>query len=383
MLRPSNRKPETSPARTELIFCDAPGCEKAYHAECVKVDINTLPLAWFCPDCSQFPADKSTTPATVVDDEFPTTGSNAITKPAVDHTNNNTAPSTPTKPSRPKLKLNNRDRNIRLSTSFSTKPPSSTPSSFRVVTVPKGVNPGDEFHVLLSSETQDNAHKKVTIGVVCPRGVRAGDSIAVLEPGYIHPLISPEEIVKINRRLFARDNGCGGIDEGPPTPGHGEREENESSTLLAMMDSVIIESFWEVLWPCLRSQGWSCVRQLHFDFGAVKFCPPTPIMDASKSGGVDSLHHFYSLRGIRTYISGDVKYTQALDNFDAAIVRRKKAVMSRHSKLQQQQQLNPRTKDEWKCLRNRKYIRLGKEYQVNQILPQVGTNVSGEGARYM
>lgn len=339
------------------------------------MDINTLPLAWFCPDCSQFPSDKSTTPATVVDDEIPTTGSNAITKPAVD--NPNTAPSTPKKPSQPKLKLNNRDRNIRLSTSFSTKPSSSTPSSFRVVTVPKGVSPGDEFHVLLSSETQDNAHKEVTIGVVCPRGVSAGDSIAVVEPGYIHPLISPEEIVKINRRLFARDNCCGGIDEGPPTPDQGEREDNGSSTLLAMMDSVVIESFWEMLWPCLRSQGWSCVRQLHFDFGAVKFYPPTPIMEASKSGG-DSLRSFFSLRGIRTYISGDMKYAQALDNFDASIVRRKKSVMSL-----QQHQLSPRTIDEWKCLRNRKYIRLGKEFQVSQILPQKGTNVSGEGARHM
>jgi hypothetical protein len=366
---------------TELITCDAPGCGKAYHAECVKVDINTLPLAWFCPDCSKHPADKSTTPVTVLDDEITTTRTNAISIPALDF--EETAPRTPTKPSRPVNKFSNRDRIIRPSTSSSDKP-SSTPSTFRLVTVPKGVNPGEEFHVIISSDTEDNTDKDVVIGVICPRGVREGDSIVVLEPGHIHPLISPEEVVKINRRLFARDNGCGGIDEGPRIPSQVE-EKDRSLSLLDMMDSAIADVFWELLWPFLRSQGWSCDRQVHFNFGAVKFRPPTPIREASIVSAAettkDALNYFHSLRGIRTHISGDIKYAQALHNFDAAVVRRKKAVMSRCNK--QQQHRSPRTPDEWKGLRNRKYIRLGKEFQVTQAIPRVGTNVPGEEARYM
>ncbi len=376
----------STPTPIELIVCDAPGCGKAYHAECVKVDINTLPLAWFCPDCCKHPADKSTTPTTVLDDEIATTGTNTITKPVAGF--EDTAPATPTKPSWPVNEFSSRDRIIRPPTSSSNKP-SSTPSTYRLVTVPKGVNSGEEFHVIISSETEDGADKEVMIGVICPRGVHAGDSIVVLEPGYIHPLISPEEVVKINRRLFARDNGCGGIDVGPPTPCQEEEEEEEdgSSSLLDMIDSAIADVFWEVLWPFLRSQGWSCDRQLHFDFGAVKFRPPTPILEASRVSAAvttkHSLHYFHSLRGIRTHISGDIKYAQALHDFDAAVVRRKKTVMSRYHKLQQQPQKSHRTPDEWKGLTNRKFIRLGKEFQVPRALPRVGTNVPGEGAKYM
>jgi len=35
----------------ELICCDGEGCRKAYHADCVGEDIDTLPLTWFCPSC--------------------------------------------------------------------------------------------------------------------------------------------------------------------------------------------------------------------------------------------------------------------------------------------------------------------------------------------
>lgn len=371
---------ESTTTSSELIICDAPGCEKAYHAECVNVDINTLPLAWFCPDCCTHPANKSTTTPTVVDDDNAVSGTTTVSNPVVTVAgDNDTAPRTPTKTSRTaNKKISNRDSIIRTPT-YSPAKPSSTPSSFKMVTVPKGVNPGDVFHVLIPSEEGDNTKKEVVIGVICPRGVRAGDSIIVLEPGNIHPLVSPEEIVKINRRLFARDDGRGGIDQGPSTPTCHEEEEEEEG-LLAMMDSAIIDAFWEVLWPFLKLRGWSCDRQLHYDFGAVKFSPPTAILKASKTEERDTFQYFHSLRGIRTYISGDDKYSKALDDFDMAIVRRKKAVMARFQ--QQQRRQSHRTPDAWKCLRNRKHIRVGKDYQVTQPLSRAGTNVPGEGARY-
>jgi hypothetical protein len=345
------------------------------------VDINTLPLAWFCPDCCTHPSNKSTTIPTVVDDDNAVTCTNTISNPVADIANDkDIAPRTPTKPSRTANKnLSNRDRIIRSPTISSSAKPSFTPSSFRMVTVPKGVNPGDEFHVIISSEAEDNTQKEVVIGVICPRGVRAGDSITVLEPGNIHPLVSPEEIVKINRRLFARDDGRSGIDEGPSTPTCHDEEEEEG--LLAMMDSAIIDAFWEVLWPFFKLQGWSCDRQLHYDFGAVKFSPPTSILKASNTEERETFQYFHSLRGIRTYISGDDKYSKALDDFDMAIVRRKKAVMARFQQQQQRRQSH-RTPDAWKCLRNRKHIRLGKDYQVTRPLSRAGTNVPGEGARY-
>lgn len=37
--------------KPELILCDGDGCDKAYHVSCVNVDINTLPLIWYCPSC--------------------------------------------------------------------------------------------------------------------------------------------------------------------------------------------------------------------------------------------------------------------------------------------------------------------------------------------
>ena len=361
------------------------------------MDINTLPLAWFCPECCRHPADNPPTAESVIDNENAAMEStNAMTQPVAVADFVDAAPRTPTKPSRPALKMHNRERSMRLHASPSAKPSSSIPSTFRLVTVPKGVNPGEEFRVIISPDTSEgNAHKDdVVIGVICPRGAHGGDSIVVLEPGNIHPLISPVEIVKINRRLFARDNGRGGIDGGLPTPGHEDcTTEEGSSSLLDMIDSAVTDAFWEVLWPFLRSQGWSCNRQLHFDFGAVKFSPPTPLMGASRAAAAattttrpakDSIRYYHSLRGIRTCISGDIKYAQALDSFDAAIVRRKKAVMARYHQMRQQQlQQSPRAPDEWKCMRNRKYIRLGKEFQVTQPLPRAGTNIPGEGARCM
>ena len=36
---------------TELIQCDNDECGRKYHPDCAKVDINTLPLMWFCSNC--------------------------------------------------------------------------------------------------------------------------------------------------------------------------------------------------------------------------------------------------------------------------------------------------------------------------------------------
>ena len=38
--------------KPELILCDSEGCDKAYHASCVNLDIDALPSTWYCPSCT-------------------------------------------------------------------------------------------------------------------------------------------------------------------------------------------------------------------------------------------------------------------------------------------------------------------------------------------
>jgi hypothetical protein len=303
------------------------------------------------------------------------------------------APSTPPKMSRPAFTICSSDNNIRTppSSAVAARLSSTTSSSFRIVTVPKGVKPGDVIGIALSSGKGDKEHEKAMMGVICPRGVRAGDDIIVLAPGHHRPPISPEEIVNINRRLFARDSDCVEICGGPLTLGEeGEKIEDMKDDVI---DSAIIDAFWEVLWPYLRSQGWSCDRQVHFNFGSVNFCPPRPIMESStlapigedKSEKRDARCLFNSIRDIRAYMMRDDKYTKALADFEADLVRRKKNMTSQQRKQQKRShQSQPNVEDAWKCLKNRSYIRIGRNFQVTKSLPRAGTHdVSDEGVGYV
>ena len=226
--------------------------------------------------------------------------------------------------------------------------------SFRTVTVPDGVLPGDIFHVLLE--------KGKVIGATCPKGVQAGDKLIILEPGTIEPPISPEEIAKMNEDQFTR-----GIIE-------------DSSTLDS---SIVAGVFWKVLWPALKSEGWTYTRQVHYNFGATTvYIPGRQYVDKSKN--VLNVHYFETIVGIRKLIASMPKYTKVVKAFDAEIAKRKEieqnkkrvARKKRRADVQQIAQL-----DAWKNLGDREHISIGSQYQV-RTLPRAGSHVPEEGEDY-
>lgn len=444
----------------ELICCDGPGCNKAYHAKCVKVDINTLPLTWYCPSCtnkstspkkknkqSNAPSKKSTTNTEPKSATPPKTNAarsagkttiyqspangNAIYRKqptskctishcpnyntvCLDHgkmvrienkkdtndaeterggkslgvqtsnqekqdstkTTSNSVQEKPGQgsnqyipvPSQPQQQQHQKQLSVQEQPNTTTQeevvtrkraPPKEkevdvAALSFRTVTVPDGVLPGDIFHVLLE--------KGKVIGATCPKGVQAGDKLIILEPGTIEPPISPDEIAKMNEDQFTR-----GIIE-------------DSSTLDS---SIVAGVFWKVLWPALKSEGWTYTRQVHYNFGATTvYIPGRQYVDKSKN--VLNVHYFETIVGIRKLIASMPKYTKVVKAFDAEIAKRKEieqnkkrvARKKRRADVQQIAQL-----DAWKNLRDREHISIGSQYQV-RTLPRAGSHVPEEGEDY-
>ena len=226
--------------------------------------------------------------------------------------------------------------------------------SFRTVTVPDGVLPGEIFHVLLG--------KGKVIGATCPKGVKAGDKLIILEPDTLEPPISPEEIAKMNEDQFTR-----GIFE-------------DSSTIDS---SIVAGVFWKVLWPALKSEGWTYTRQVHYNFGAMTvYIPGRQYVNKSKN--ILNVHYFETIVGIRKLIASLPKYTKAVKAFDAEIVKKKEIEQNkkrvtrkkRRADIQQIAQL-----DAWKNLGDREHISIGSQYQV-RTLPRAGSHVPEERDGY-
>ena len=247
----------------------------------------------------------------------------------------------------------------------------SPPKSFRLVQVPDGVAPGEVFHVLLGDGRM--------MGTICPKGVQPGDEIIVLEPGRYEPPLPPIEIAKINERHLLR-----GID----TTEH----------------TFVSSAFWEVLWPSLVMEGWSLVRQLHFNFGATKFFAPGS-QSMRKTDLILNVHYFDTIKGIRIFLTTEPKYDHLVREFEVEIVKRKQMAMlqqeaatkkdastTQETTASQDDSTRRRRRrisaqmiadiDSWKCLDRRERIGLGRAYQV-QTFPKAGTHQAGEEAKYM
>lgn len=130
-------------------------------------------------------------------------------------------------------------------------------TAYRTVQVPKGVTEGQLFHVVIQN-TATNTTKDV-IGVTCPKGVKAGDTILLVEPGSSPPL-SPPQIAKLNEQRLLK-----GID-------------TKNAKWVAI-------SFWKIVWPVLVEEGWWCRKESLFNFGAVTIYSPTYKKLMSSSGG--------------------------------------------------------------------------------------------------
>mmetsp|Transcript_33445 Transcript_33445/g.80864 ORF Transcript_33445/g.80864 Transcript_33445/m.80864 type:complete len:665 (-) Transcript_33445:587-2581(-) len=228
--------------------------------------------------------------------------------------------------------------------------PSVPPISFRTVMVPDGVVPGEIFHVLFGGGS--------VMGAVCPRGVRSGDEIIIMEPGCHEPPLTPREIVKINQQHL-----MGGI------------------------DPLVVNAFWAVLWPLLTMEGWTSTRQVYFNFGAMKFFPPGA-RPVDKSNWILNVDYFDTILDIRIYISKMAKYEKIVQEFDTEIetrknINRETAAEGNRKKrkaraaIQRVSQL-----DAWKYVGEREHIRVGSNFQVRS-LPRAGTSDTGAGENYI
>ncbi|KAL7494974.1 hypothetical protein ACHAWT_004031 [Skeletonema menzelii] len=124
-------------------------------------------------------------------------------------------------------------------------------STCRTVRVPKGVTEGQLFHVVIRGKSSNsNNNNNSVIGVKCPKGVKAGDTIIIVEPGSSPPL-SPEQIARINEQRLLK----GIID-------------TDNAKWVAI-------SFWKIVWPVLVDEGWCCKKESLYNFGFVTFYAPT------------------------------------------------------------------------------------------------------------
>lgn len=235
-----------------------------------------------------------------------------------------------------------------------------SPATFRTVMIPEGVLPGDVFHVLLGEEGK-------TMGVVCPKGVQAGDKLLILEPGTLEPPIQPETIARMNEEKFTN-----GILTDPSVP------LNDATRRIA------VDTFWKKLWPNLRIDGWTYWRRVHYDFGALAFFPPRTRAVDDLSNLVRNEHYFDTAKDIINFMSKKSSYTTLIRDFHTEVTAKirkmarqeqgeKDATRKRRVAVQQVSEI-----DAWKYVAEREHIQIGSQAQVRS-LPRAGTHVAGEG----
>ena len=203
--------------------------------------------------------------------------------------------------------------------------------TFRTVVVPAGVSEGSVFHVLL-----EGGHK---LGVVCPMGVRSGQTMIVMEPGCFSAPITPEHIVEMNEARLVE-----GFDA----------EEAKYAR----------RAFWEVLFPQLEEAGWSWTRETNYNFGAYKFTAPF--------GHAENC--FVTIVGILKSLEAIESYKSALHEYGTFIKKLKEARRMeglKRKRLQDEVNASPEKK-----------IRVGSNYQVRS-LPRVGSYEPGTSSEHM
>jgi hypothetical protein len=202
--------------------------------------------------------------------------------------------------------------------------------TFRYVAVPTGVREGTMFHVLLGGGDK--------IGVICPKGVKPGQTIIVMEPGCNTAPISPEKIVQMNEARFME--GFDGKEA-----------------------AFAKHSFWEVLFPRLITAGWTFIKEKDYNFGAYTFIAPG-----------DSIR-FEKVADILKFAAPMDSYKDALREFHTFIEKQKEAAQrteGRKRKLERDElSEDPKNK-----------IRVGSKYQV-RTLPRAGSYEHTTSSIYM
>ncbi|KAL9180881.1 hypothetical protein ACHAXT_011334 [Thalassiosira profunda] len=226
--------------------------------------------------------------------------------------------------------------------SASTSPPPPSEAVFRTVTVPEGVAPGDAFRVLLGPGR--------VMGAICPGGVKAGDTLVVLEPGKLEPPVAPREIARRNAARLLE-----GLDQSDAT--------------------LVSDAFWKALWPALREKGWAVKRQTQYNFGATTFYPPGRPVEASER--VANVHYFETLRSVLDALAKEPEgYGKIVQEFEEAVAAAKKA------RDEKKKRKRAAESDAWKYVGERKAVPLGRRYQADS-LPRAGTHTPGEGDAYI
>lgn len=209
-------------------------------------------------------------------------------------------------------------------TSSTEKPTAATQRTFRTITVPPGVSEGSMFHVLI-----EGGHK---IGVVLPKGVRSGQTMIILEPGFYTAPISAKNIAKMNKARLVK-----GFD-------HNSAE-------------FARRAFWEVLYPILETNGWTCMRGTYYNFGAYTFFPGQSL--------ATEMNQFETISDILKTLVSSESCADAVRDFYRSIEKQKEALKSKEEqkKKRLQNALIPVPE---------KRIRIGTSFQVCS-LPRGGS----------
>jgi hypothetical protein len=381
---------------SELICCD--NCDKVYHAECLKVDPDTLPDEWHCPCCTGTPLPQNETAtlannATIMQQpranqvvELMDSSDEEEPKKRTPTTSNRVSKGSKIKPSSlswqqgewkwecSKCKRFNptirdvcpcragadvRDggkssRRTGAASSKGNKTSSNQQSNaargkeeepldekmVRTVIVPEGVVEGDVFYVQLEGKT--------TIGVVCPEGVYSGHTLVVMLPGMTEAPVSPAQVAKFNERRLTD-----GI-------------EGQKAVY-------VLNSFWKCVWPRLKSEGWTCQRQLSFNFGARTFFKPKALL-LDRSSRLLNEHYFEAVKEILQFTSKNDQYAEMLVEFDADVMKQECAAKKNAQRKERKNQSAFGNKHE--------HSRIGSNYQVRS-LPKAGTFEPAESEQYM
>lgn len=209
----------------------------------------------------------------------------------------------------------------RLSTD---KPKAETYRTFRTVTVPPGVYEGSLFHVLIEGGNR--------MGVICPKGVRSGQTIIVLDPGCCTAPLSAKKIAEINKARLVEgfEKNCANFAR---------------------------RAFWEVLYPILETNGWTYTRETSYNFGAYTFFSGQSLST--------QMNRFETISDILKALVSTGCCSDAVRDFYSSIQKQKDAIKSREEQKKKRLQ-------EALIAVPEKRIRIGTSFQVRG-LPRAGS----------
>jgi hypothetical protein len=206
----------------------------------------------------------------------------------------------------------------------------SYPCGYRTVVVPAGVLEGSMFHVL----TQEGRK----MGVICPKGVRPGQTLIVVDPGHKFPPILAEKIVEMNEARL--------VEKFDPQEAEFARR-----------------AFWKILFPYLQASGWSFTRETNYNFGAFTFF-----------GNLQTEIRLETVAEVLAFLESNGSYKHVVHLFRRSIENQKEAA-------QQNTDTNRQGLEE-KMTPEKKKIRIGSNYQVRS-LPRAGSFEPGTSNEYM